>query len=386
MNIDEQIEQDLKDGKIRYRKNSKSIEYKYFDTIDKNEDGTPKKYFELKDLMKDENINKYILCFIINSKKGIGKSFQMKLSMEECNALGSYFIFLRRLETDIKNQKSEWNLSDREWPFYIKGKDIFRKSDDEYVGRVTTISTLYSETGLEFPNFKYVFFDEFKDKRGSKRYVSGEFKKFVKFLADFQRNKTNCKVFMFSNDETKYDPYTEGLRIDPDCDYFIDLHAGVFYVNLRDKFIGAIDGDNSLTKRLGRYDQELMDELSNNETVYDDSSNMIGYSKSSINEVKYQFYLNKKLYEFGYNDRDRIILIRSINLKDRDESKLTYALTTSDYISYENTIRPANLEGLVKTWYNLLNRQLLFFSKYDDKVEVELFISKVLGVIKKTKI
>ena len=381
--IDKQIQDDLDKGLIKYKKNSQSIEYKYFDIIDKNEDGTDKKYFELSDLMKDEHINKYIVCYIVNSKKGIGKTFQMKKLMEECNANGNYFMYVRRLEPDIKNQKSEWNLSAKDWPFYIKGKDIFRKSDNEYVGRVSTVTTLYSETGLEFPNFKYVFFDEFKDKRSGTRYVNGEFKKFVKFLADFQRNKQDSKVFMFSNDETKYDPYTEGLQIDPDNDYFIDLHAGVFYINLRDKFKGAISGDNSLTRRLGRYDKDLMNELDNNETVYDDSNNMVGYSKSKINEIQYQFYLNKRLYIFGVNDVDKILIIKSINVKQRDMNKLTYALTTSDYIAFENTTRPFNIENLIKTWYNLMNKQLLFFSKYDDKVEVEQFISRVLGVVRK---
>lgn len=79
---------------------------------------------------------------------------------------------------------------------------------------------------------------------------------------------------MFSNDESKHDPYTEGLCIDPEVDYFIDLMAGVFYVNLESKFQGAIT-KNSVGSRLGMYDEALMEELNNNETVYQDEANLI---------------------------------------------------------------------------------------------------------------
>lgn len=381
MTIEEKIKKYLEEGKIKYKENSQSIYYD-ISQIDKNPDGTDKKYFELKDLMKDEYINEFITTYIINSKKGIGKTYQMRQMMKEANEEGKYFMFIRRLEPDIKSQKSEWNNAWKEWPYYIKAKDIFKKDDDSFVGRVTTATTLYSETGLEFPNFKYIFFDEFKDKRGGQRYIDGEFKKFIKFVLDLQRKKTDIKIFMFSNDESKYDPYTEGLRIDPENDYFVDLKAGVFYVNLRDKFKGAIT-EETAGHRLAQYDEDLMKELSSNETVYDDSNNMIGYSKSKINEVRFQFVLNKRLYQFGVNDEHNILIIKSINKSDRDYNKITYAMTTNDYIATENSTKPMLLENMMKTWHNLLNRQLLFFSKYDDKVEVEQFISRVLGLIKR---
>ena len=170
MNIEEKIKKYLVEGKIKYKENSESIYYD-ISNIDKNPDGSDKKYFELDDLMKNEYINEFITTYIINSKKGIGKTYQMRLKMKEANDEGKYFMFIRRLEPDIKSQQIEWNSAFKDWPYYIKGKAIFKKEDDEFVGRVTSATTLYSETGLEFPNFKYIFFDEFKDKRSGTRYI-----------------------------------------------------------------------------------------------------------------------------------------------------------------------------------------------------------------------
>lgn len=381
MTIEQKVNKYLEEGKVKWKEKSQSIYYD-IDIVDKDENGKDKKYFELSDLMKNPYINEFIIAYIINSKKGIGKTYQMKKLMQQAEEEGVYFMFIRRIEPDIENQKIEWNETDDSWPYFIKGKSIYRKEDKGFVGRVTTISTLYSETGLEFPNYKYIFFDEFKDKRGGTRYITKEFNKFVKFTADLQRNKPDIKIFMFSNDETKYDPYTEGLHIDPDNDYFIDLYAGVFYVNLRDKFKGAITND-TVAYRLAKYDKDLLNELDNNETVYDDSNNMIGYSKAKIDEIQYQFILNKKLYVFGFNLKDNIAIIRSINRYNRDPHIITYAMTTNDYIAMENTIQPQLLENMVRTWYNMMNKQMLFFCIYDDKVEIETFICKVLGVIKR---
>ena len=225
--------QDLLDkGIIKYKENSESI---YYDTsIFDN-----KKWFELNDLEQIKEINPLINCYIVNSKKGIGKTYQMRKKMEEAEKEGYKFIFVRRLKDDISEQAEDWaDLAETtDWPYLIVGrKRIINKNTQETVGRITTISTLYNQTGKEFNGYKYVFFDEFKDKRGIKRYIKGEFKSFIKFLLDFQRSKNEIVVYMFSSDETKHDPYTVGLRIDANTDYFIDLEIGVFYINLKDKF------------------------------------------------------------------------------------------------------------------------------------------------------
>lgn len=229
-----------------------------------------------------------------------------------------------------------------------------------------------------------MFFDEFKDKRGIKRYIKGEFKHFVKFLLDFQRSKDDVVVYMFSNDETRHDPYTVGLRIDASTDYFIDLEVGVFYINLKDKFIGAITND-SVGKRLAKFDDELIEELNTNQTVHSDESNIIDYSKGKIDELHYQFYLNKRLYQFGYNDEHQLVIVKSVREGLRDESVITYAMTTIDYTAHTNTVRPSSVEGLVRVWYNLMSKGLMCFVNYEDKSEIEGMLAKVLGVVKRSK-
>ena len=371
--------QDLLDkGIIRYKENSESI---YYDTS--IFDG--KKWFELSDLEQIKEINPLINCYIVNSKKGIGKTYQMRKKMEAAEKEGCKFIFVRRLKDDIGEQAEDWaDLAETtDWPYLIVGKKrIINKNTQETVGRITTISTLYNQTGKEFNGYKYVFFDEFKDKRGIKRYIKGEFKSFIKFLLDFQRSKNEIVVYMFSNDETKHDPYTVGLRIDASTDYFIDLEIGVFYINLKDKFEGAIT-DDSVGKRLAKFDDELIEELNENKTVFSDENNIIDYSKGKIDEVRYQFYLNKRLYQYGYNDANQYVIIKSVRESLRDESLITYALTTVDYTAHRNTARPSNIQGMVRVWYNLMSRGLLWFVNYEDKQEIEGIISKVLGVVKR---
>lgn len=367
----------LNNGIIRYKDNSESIYYdiSVFDS---------KKWFELSDLEQIKEINPLINCYIINSKKGIGKTYQMRKKMEQAEKEGYKFIFVRRLKDDITEQAEDWaDLADSsDWPYIIVGRKIINKNTNATVGRITTISTLYNQTGKEFSGYKYVFFDEFKDKRGIKRYIKGEFKSFIKFLLDFQRSKSEIVVYMFSNDETRHDPYTVGLRIDASTDYFIDLEIGVFYINLKDKFIGAIT-DDSVGKRLAKFDDELIEELNENKTVYSDEANIIDYSKGRIDEVRYQFYLNKRLYQYGFNDANQYVIIKSIRESMRDEAILTYSLTTVDYMAHRNTARPSNLTGLMTAWYNLMSRGLLWFINYEDKAEIEVIVSKVLGVVKR---
>lgn len=367
----------LTDNIIKYKENSESIYYdiSVFDN---------KKWFELADLEKIKEINQLINCYIINSKKGIGKTYQMRRKMEQAEIEGYKFMFVRRLKDDIAEQAEDWDdlASSSDWPYIIAGRKIINKNTKKIVGRITTVSTLYNQTGKEFSDYKYVFFDEFKDKRGIKRYIRGEFKSFIKFLLDFQRSKKDIVVYMFSNDETRHDPYTVGLRIDASTDYFIDLEIGVFYINLKDKFVGAITED-TVGKRLAKYDDELTEELNENKTVYADENNIIDYSKGQIDEVNYQFYLNKRLYVFGYNDKNNYVIIKSIRDSARDDTKLTYAITTIDYTAFRNTARPANLVNMMRSWYNLMSRGLLWFVNYEDKAEIEAIVSKVLGVVKR---
>ena len=387
LEINNKIENLIKNGKIEYKKNSESIYYPYYDSIDKNKDGTDKQFFELADLNKLSCINEFINCYIINSKKGIGKTYQMRLLMEEAESKGEKFIFVRRLKDDLTEQATDWDdLAEYEdWPYKIKGRKILRRDTLKVVGTITTVSTLYNQTGKEFKGYRYIFFDEFKDKRGITRYLPKEFNKFIKFIIDVQRNKKDLKIYMFSNDETRHDPYTHGLRIDATTDYFIDLEAGVFYINLKDKFKGAIT-EETAGYRLASKDEELLDELRTNDTVYQqDEHNITDISKGHIDEIKYQFAWNKRLYQFGFNDKENIAIIKSIRTKNRVNNIFVYAMSSIDYIAFENTIKPFNIEAIVKVWYNLLSRKVLWFVNIDDKLEIEALITKVLGNIPRNK-
>ena len=377
MNRENKIQNLIKNGIIKRKEDSESI---YYDTSI----FTDKKWFELNDLMLLEPINEFINVYIINSKKGIGKTYQMRLKFEQAESNGKYFVFVRRLKEDIKALRIEWEHWNN-WPYFIRGSGIYRKDSQKYVGLILTVNTLYSWTGLEFDNYYSVFFDEFKDKRGIGRYLDKEFNKLCKFLLDVQRNKSELTLYMFSNDETKHDPYTIGLNIDPETDYYIDLNLGVFYVNLKDSFIGAINEDTS-GFRLGQLDPDLMEELNNNDTVYQDEGNLIAPAKSKVEQVRYYFALNKKLYVYGLafdTPHGDIAVIKSIQPRDRDGSVITYAMSTLDYTNIDKTTRPTNLVNMVKPWYNLLAHKRLWFNQYETKKEIERYLEQVLGRLMK---
>lgn len=373
LNREDYIKRLLKENKIQLKKDSESIYYDLSDLKDK-------KWFELSDLMKNKYINDLISVYIVNSKKGIGKTYQLRKKMEEAENENKLFGFVRRTIEEIKSQKDDWETMEN-WNYYIKGKSIINKLTGKKVGMITTISTLYSQTGREFSNYKYLFFDEFKDKRGIGRYIDGEFNKFCKFLMDFQRNKEDIKVFMFCNNETNHDPYTTGLRIDPTTDYFIDLDLGVFYLNCMDLYKGAINKDTTIGYRLAKYDNQLLNEIQSNVAVYADEENLISFKQGyDIGELKYQFYLNKKLYSYYLAKNAQKMVIRSDN---KNRTPLIYSLTTNDVINFTNTIQPADIKSMCRSWRSLLNSKLLCFIDYSDKLEIEAFISKVIGNIVK---
>lgn len=85
---------------IRMKENSKSIYYD-ISVLDN------KKYFELEDLERNEYINDLINVVIVNSKKGIGKTFQMRKRIKIGSDNEEKSLFLRRLEDDFKEQQRD---------------------------------------------------------------------------------------------------------------------------------------------------------------------------------------------------------------------------------------------------------------------------------------
>lgn len=357
--------------KLKKKENSESI---YYDIeFMKN-----KKWFEIDDLMKNKELNPLIFLYMVVTKKGVGKTYAMRGLMKQAEQENNKFIFVRRLKDDLKEQASDWETLE-DWDYRIIGSKIINIKTGEIVGITATVSTLYNQTGKEFSGYKYVFFDEYKDKRGIKSYVKNEFNKFTKFLIDFQRSKKEIKVFMFANDESRYDAYTEGLNINPDVDYFIDIDMGFFYLNTRNMYQGAVNKENTLGYKLNKYNESILDELDNNATVFQDDANMSVNDTTHKQYTKYQFYLNKVAYGFILDTTDNVVIIKSLHHVNPDV--FTYSMTSVDKVSFPNSVKPVSVENVVRNWCSLLSANKLRFVRYQDKLEIEGFIKRVIGYI-----
>jgi hypothetical protein len=60
-------------------------------------------------------------------------------------------------------------------------------------------------------------------------------------MSNFQRGKEECNFFLFGNNEPGADYILEGVEIDKDTDYMIDIKLGLMYINLPLAFSGLSD-------------------------------------------------------------------------------------------------------------------------------------------------
>ncbi len=389
--------------KYKKKQNSESAYYSVANLKKKN-----LQWFDLEEVISADKsiyplLKKYISIFIINLIKNCGKTYwiisettkllERTLTLNEAkDNIDSRFVLLFRTDTILKSRSAEIN-NDPRYPYYIVGNKIFSKgvkttkinkngneveiwmNRNILIGYAFGLNVVDHFTGFQFEGVYKVFYDEYRSKRKlSRTQRDEEFKKFYTFLDNVQRDKDDIKIYLFGNNEDDVDPIAEGFWIDKDTDYFIDLEAGVFYLNVN-AFKGA-EKESRLTTRLSKFSPTLSAYVSENKSSDMDKA-MVPHSSWPKNEpwcyilvdgIYYEVIFDKGIYyiqavdDYEYKAKQSYYLTFCFLTIDSIENKNAYQLDIDKLIMFSkfykyDRIKFWSLNDRI-TWSNLFNQHI----------------------------
>lgn len=162
------------------------------------------------DLSKILSYNAF-LNFLLG-ERGVGKTYSCsKFVTKKFINSGDEFVYIRRYKSDLKksvpkffnalitnNEFEEHKLRTHGDLFYI---------DDKVAGYGMTLTMAQSLKSSNFPNVKYIIFDEFIiENDGHKHYLQGEVEVFLGLVETIARMR-DVKIFMLGNAVTVTNPY-----------------------------------------------------------------------------------------------------------------------------------------------------------------------------------
>lgn len=145
-------------------------------------------------LSKQRNIN-----FIIG-QRGVGKTFTTLLHcIKRALKYGEEFMYMRRYEAELSSAREIMNPFKNYFEgvqFKVVGKNIY--ANDKIIGYICALSTSHKMKGTQYPNLKYLIYDEFLAEVGATKELKGEIFKFYNTLETLFRLR-DFTVFMLAN-------------------------------------------------------------------------------------------------------------------------------------------------------------------------------------------
>ena len=161
------------------------------------------------DLSKVLTYNAF-LNFLIG-ERGVGKTYSTtKFLISQFLKKGYEFAYVRRYKTELKKDASQFfdsiiaNEEFKEHHLYYKHEKFF--CNDKVIGHAMTLSTAQNLKGSNFPNVKYIIFDEFIIEDNSHHYLQNEVSTFLSLIESVARTR-DIKVFMLGNACSLTNPY-----------------------------------------------------------------------------------------------------------------------------------------------------------------------------------
>lgn len=271
--------------------------------------------------------------YIVKAKKNIGKTVSMKNRMLDLVNKGEKFIFFRNTRIEIENQAIEWN-NDPNWPFAIitsKGQIVRKLSNNSsesklVVGQIQPINGIQYLKSVGFSGYTHIFYDEYvnykKDKRGLTYGFGSEIefvRAFFSFVNDFERGKTNIRIFIFGNNNQVSDPFTNHFKLTHKDT--LQVYNDIIYLNLTTHYKGA---NTTISKELIGFDSFLTKHFNENENV-DDTSNIGDIWDDNSGDIIVRFKVNDILYN----------LQQKFEWK-QDQRGIAYKQFMNEYRLYEN--------------------------------------------------
>ena len=150
------------------------------------------------------------LNFLIGSR-GVGKTFgASEFVIRQFIKKGYEFVYLRRYKSDLtKDFKKFFSSLIKEGKFEdhsLTTKGLNYIIDDKIAGYGMTLSTAHQLKGSNFPNVKYIIFDEFLIETGQSHYIKNEVNIFLGLIESIARMR-NIHVFCLGNNTSNVNPY-----------------------------------------------------------------------------------------------------------------------------------------------------------------------------------
>lgn len=150
------------------------------------------------------------LNFLIGSR-GVGKTFgASEFVVKEFIKKGHEFVYIRRYKSDLlKHFKKFFDslIKEEKFPEHtLTTKGTTYIIDDKVAGYGLTLSTAHQLKGSNFPNVKYIIFDEFLIEEGQSHYLKNEVNIFLGLIESIARMR-DIKVFCLGNSTSDVNPY-----------------------------------------------------------------------------------------------------------------------------------------------------------------------------------
>ena len=151
------------------------------------------------------------LNFIVGSR-GIGKTYSTsKFVTKQFLKKNCQFVYIRRFKSELKEGLDDFydslikNDEFKKHKFSRKGNELL--IDDKVVGYGLTLTQAQTIKGSNFPNVKYIIFDEFLiEEDGHHFYLKNEVKMFLSMIESIARTR-DVIVFCLGNSTSIYNPY-----------------------------------------------------------------------------------------------------------------------------------------------------------------------------------
>ena len=148
---------------------------------------------------------------ILLGERGVGKTYSVtKFVTKQFIKHGYEFAYVRRFKTELSKSVSKFfkplivNEEFKDHDLEVKGNTFF--IDDKPCGYAMTLSTAQNFKSANFPNVKYIIFDEFIIEEGQNHYLKNEVESFLGLVESIARMR-DVKIFMLGNAVTITNPY-----------------------------------------------------------------------------------------------------------------------------------------------------------------------------------
>lgn len=148
---------------------------------------------------------------ILLGERGVGKTYSVtKFVTKQFIKHGYEFAYVRRYKTELSKSVPKFfkpliiNNEFKDHKLEAKGNTFY--IDDVPCGYAMTLSTAQNLKSTNFPNVKYIIFDEFIIEEGQNHYLKNEVENFLGLVETIARMR-DVKIFMLGNAVTITNPY-----------------------------------------------------------------------------------------------------------------------------------------------------------------------------------